>query len=58
MTDFGNSEMGQCLGLAALILAVCLGVGGCFALVSMSEKSQVQKPLDSLPLADAEEVQK
>ena len=53
---FGDTELGDSLGIAAIILAVCLGVGGCIHLVSIptAPDTQTSQPAaDSSPASDS-----
>lgn len=37
MKRFGDSELGEGLALATVILAICLGIGGCDVLCHLDE---------------------
>ncbi len=37
MNGFGDSHLGKGLALAAVILAICLGIGGCDVLCHLDE---------------------
>lgn len=37
--SFGDTELGQLLGAALIILSICLGVGGCLCLAGSDAKN-------------------
>lgn len=36
-SSFWESELASCIGLAIVILAVCLGIGGCIRLIGQQQ---------------------
>ena len=39
---FGDSELGKGIGLALVILAICIGFGGCYKLVQSAENESLK----------------
>jgi hypothetical protein len=35
---FGDTDLAQCIGLSLIILAICIGIGGCIHLIDSDYK--------------------